>query len=82
ATLTGCTATNTGTDVATYGVAYTSTITAAEGYTLPAALAAITVGGSAITLTTDYTYNSTTGVLTILAAKVTGDIAFTCVATN
>ena len=49
---------------------YVTTLTASEGYVLPENVT-VTVGGTAIT---GYSYDSTTGVLTIPAELVTGDI--------
>ena len=66
----------TGTGAATHGSAYTVTLQGATGYNLPASVT-VTIGGSPATLTTDYTWNSSTGVLTVLAAKVTGNISIT-----
>lgn len=64
----------TGTDAATHGTAYTVTLQGETGYNLPTTVT-VTIGGSPATLTTDYTWNSSTGVLTVLAAKVTGNIS-------
>jgi uncharacterized repeat protein (TIGR02543 family) len=64
----------TGTGAATHGTAYTVTFAGSTGYNLPATVT-VTIGGETATLTTDYTWNSSTGVLTVLAAKVTGDIS-------
>ncbi|MGI6688103.1 MAG: right-handed parallel beta-helix repeat-containing protein [Christensenellales bacterium] len=50
---------------------YQATLTAAQGYTLPADIT-VKVGGTA--LTTGYTYNSSTGALSIDAASITGNI--------
>lgn len=54
------------------------TYTAASGYTLPTTVT-VKVGGTALTVTTDYTFAA--GVLTIPAAKVTGDLEVTVTAT-
>lgn len=64
----------TGTGAATHGSAYSVTLAGETGYNLPTTVT-VTIGGSPATLTTDYTWNSSTGVLTVLAAKVTGDIS-------
>ena len=64
----------TGTGAATHGSAYTVTLQGETGYNLPTTVT-VTIGGSPATLTTDYTWNSSTGVLTVLAAKVTGNIS-------
>lgn len=66
----------TGTNAATYGTDYSVTLAGATGYNLPATVT-VTIGGNTATLTTDYTWNSSTGVLTVLGAKVTGNIAIT-----
>lgn len=53
--------------------AYTTTlsVTDANQYMLPADITA-TVGGTALTAGTDYTYNAETGELTVFAEKITG----------
>ena len=56
---------------AIHGQSYSVTLKAATGYDLPSSIT-VTVGGTAIS---GYTYNASTGELTIPAAKVTGDIA-------
>ena len=58
----------------TKGAAYSTTLSAASGYSLPAAIT-ITVGGSTLSSGTDYTYSQSTGALSIPSAKVSGDIA-------
>ena len=55
------------------------TYTAASGYTLPTTVT-VKVGGTALTVTTDYTFAA--GVLTVPAAKVTGDVEVTVTATK
>lgn len=55
------------------------TYAASTGYTLPTAVT-VKVGGVTKTVTTDYTFAS--GVLTIPAAKVTGDVEVTVTATD
>ena len=60
-----------GSDKATYGTAYSVTFAASSGYTLPDAVT-VTVGGSNVTA--NCTWNQGTGVLTIPAAYVTGNI--------
>ena len=62
----------------TEGEQYTATLIAATGYTLPST---ITVKVGNTTLTNGYTYNSTTGALTIDASYVTDDITITANAT-
>lgn len=53
--------------------AYTTTlsVTDANQYMLPADIT-VTVGGTALTAGTDYTYNAETGELTVFAKKITG----------
>ncbi|MCC8182719.1 MAG: GDSL-type esterase/lipase family protein, partial [Clostridiales bacterium] len=58
------------------GVAYTTTLTADTGYSLPSSVT-VTVGGTTLTAETDYTYDSSTGELTIPASAVTGNIVIT-----
>ena len=76
--LTGCKSSVTD-KLAEKGVEFKATYTAMSGYTLPSAIT-VKVGGSALTVTTDYTFTS--GVLTIPKAKVTGDIEVTVTATK
>lgn len=57
---------------------YVATLTPAAGYQLPAAII-VTVGGVELTPGTDYTYNSATGELRILAANIGGEIGITAV---
>lgn len=72
-TLVNVTTNNTATAIAN-GVAYSATITAGEGHTLPAAID-VTSGGAALVVDTDYTWNATTGALAI--AAVAGDLVIT-----
>ncbi len=58
--------------VASGSADYSATLTPAEGYMLPATIT-VNVGGTA--LTSGYTYDATTGALTIEASAITGDIA-------
>ena len=85
ATLTGCTATanTTGATAGAINTEYVTTLTPAAGKTMPASLAAITVGGTALTAS-QYSYVSTEAGayrLTVTAAAMTGALAFTCTAT-
>ena len=57
---------------------YTATLTAAAGYKLPSAIT-VKVGGSTLS-SSYYTYNSSTGALSIPASRITGDITITAVA--
>lgn len=61
------------------GKEFKATYTADSGYTLPSAIT-VKIGGVTKTVTTDYTFAS--GVLTIAAAKVTGDIEVTATGTT
>lgn len=74
--LTNVTATSgaTGAGAATHGTAYSVKLQGETGYNLPASVT-VTIGGETATLTTDYTWDSSTGELTVLAAKVTGNIS-------
>lgn len=58
------------------GVELTMTLTPDAYYQLPETVS-VTVGGTALTAGTDYTYDSSSGVLTILAASVSGDVSIT-----
>lgn len=62
-----------GANKANDGADYTATLSASTGYTLPASIT-VTVGGSTIS---GYTYNSSTGALSIPKAKITGAIKIT-----
>ena len=55
------------------------TYTATNSKTLPAAIT-VKIGGATATVTTDYTWTKSTGVLTIAKAKITGDIEVTVTA--
>lgn len=57
---------------AVYGTDYTATLTAATGYDLPSAIT-VKIGGTAAA-STAYTYNKSTGAITIKGAQITGDI--------
>ena len=59
--------------------AYLETLTADDGYKLPASVA-VTIGGESATSGTDYIYNAENGILCIPC--VTGDIAITAAATE
>lgn len=76
--LTGC-AGNGG--AAVKGKDYTVTFVANEGYTLPSTIT-VKNAGSALTVTTDYTWTSTTGVLKVTGTKITGDLEITVTATE
>ena len=58
------------------GVELTMTLTPDAYYQLPETVS-VTVGGTALTAGTDYTYDSSSGVLTIPAASVSGDVSIT-----
>lgn len=70
-------ATTNGAATCTYGTKYTATLTPASGYSLPAAIT-VSLGGTE--LTSGYTYNSSTGAISIDAAIVNGNIKITAVA--
>ncbi len=61
-----------GTRKAIAGSDYTTTLTAAKCYKLPSSIT-IKINGTALS-TGDYTYDSSTGKVKILAAKVTGEV--------
>ncbi len=77
-TLVGATASAgaTGAGATVYGAVYNATFAASTGYDLPTAVT-VTIGGTPATLTTDYTWNSSTGVLQIMANKITGNVVIT-----
>lgn len=77
-TLIGCTS-NKADGVYKKGAEFKATYSVASGYTLPSTVT-VKIGGVIKTVTTDYTFAS--GVLTIPAAKVTGDIEITVTATQ
>ena len=62
----------TGTDAATYNTAYSVTFAGSTGYNLPAA---VTVMRGSTNITANCTWTQGTGVLTIPAAQVTGNIS-------
>ena len=62
-----------GSDAAAYNIAYTATLSVGTGYTLPATIT-VKRGETTLTASTQYTYNSTTGALSINAAQVTGNL--------
>ena len=68
--------TATGNTTATEDVAYTVTLKAADGYVLPNAIT-VKVNGTEIT---NYSYDKTTGVVTIPADEVTGNIVISATA--
>lgn len=76
--LTECTSSNNESIVAK-GKELKVTYTASTDYTLPSTVT-VKIGGVTKTVTTDYTFAS--GVLTIQAAKVTGDVEVTVTATS
>lgn len=66
-----------GTDAdAAYQLAYTATLSANTGYSLPTTIT-VKRGGTTLTAGTHYTYNSSTGALSINATQVTGNITIT-----
>ena len=81
--LTNVTATSgaTGASAATEGSDYTAVFAAQTGYDLPDAIT-VTIGGAAKTVDTDYTWNQSTGTVTIPGEKVTGAIVITVTGTE
>ena len=68
--------TSNGTNSATYKTNYTATLTAASGYTLPASIT-VKAGSTTLNKDTHYTYDSSTGAITIYGSAITGDITIT-----
>lgn len=62
------------------GEAFSAVYTANEGYELPDSIT-VTAGGNALVEDTDYTWNSTTGVLGINSTAVTGAVVVTITST-
>lgn len=54
-------------------ISYTTTLTAADGYILPDTIS-LTIGGKDALLGTDYTYDKSTGTITVIGDKIEGDI--------
>ena len=79
-TFTNCTSSAMPTDYNYTGTAndFSYSIVAAEGYRLPTSIT-VTMGGDALTLNTDYTWNSTSGALAI-SVVITGNIVITATA--
>lgn len=78
-TLTGCTSS----DAAGFAVkqaAYNATYVAEEGYDLPDSIE-VKIGNKVATITTDYSWTSSSGTLQILSGKVTDTVEITIVAT-
>lgn len=68
----------TGDDKVYHGYAYTAQLTPAAGYILPGSIT-VKAGTTTLTAGTDYSYNSSTGELSINAAAVTGNITISAV---
>ena len=68
--------TATGATTATAGTNYTATLSAAEGYELPEAIT-VTIGETAYT---GFTYNSSTGAISIPGADITGAVVISATA--
>ena len=77
-TFNGTNVTSNGVGTATGGSAYTATLSAVSGYTLPSTIT-VKRGSTTLTAGTDYSYSSSTGKLTINASAVTGNISITAV---
>ena len=65
-----------GESYATYNTDYTASLVAVTGYSLPSAIK-VTVGGATLTQGSGYSYNSSTGAITINGGFITGDIVVT-----
>lgn len=76
--LTGCTATPKG--AAKKNTQLAITVVAEEGYTLPSTVE-VKVSGAPLTVSSDYTWTSSSGALSINAAEVTGPVEVTVTAT-
>ena len=74
----GTNVTSNGTASVYSGTAYTATLTASSGYHLPASII-VKRGSTTLTSGTHYTYNSSTGTLTINGSAVTGNLTITAV---
>lgn len=73
--------TDEGDDVATYGTDYGVVFAADDGYSFPSDIT-VQIGGVTKTKDTHYTWNSSTGALTVTGSYITGDIAITVTATS
>ncbi|MCQ2801522.1 MAG: InlB B-repeat-containing protein [Bacilli bacterium] len=62
------------TDQISHGTAFSRSINPGDGYDYPTSLTSLSINGIAQTAGTDYTYNSSTGLISINAAKVVGNI--------
>ena len=71
--------TDEGENVASYGTNYSVVFAASSGYSLPDAIT-VTIGGNSTTQGTEYTWNSSTGALTVNGSYITGDIAISITA--
>lgn len=65
---------STGSNAATYGTDYTAIFAASSGYSLPSDVT-VTIGGASATKGTEYTWNSSTGALTVGGEYILGNIA-------
>ena len=65
-----------GAATASSGVNYGATLAAVSGYQLPDTIT-VKAGSATLTSGTDYTYDRTTGAITIMAAAITGNITIT-----
>ena len=73
--------TNSGNTTATYGNNYTATLTANSGYVLPASII-VEAGSTTLTQGTHYSYNSSTGAISVNGSAITGKITITGSATT
>jgi len=62
-----------GTDAATYGTDYTVVVAATSGCSLPSSIT-VTIGGDEATEETDYTWDKSTGTVTVKGASILDDI--------
>lgn len=62
-----------GDDAATYGTAYTVVVAASSGHALPSSIT-VTIGGDEATEDTEYTWDKSTGTVTIGGSYILGDI--------
>lgn len=70
-----------GGSTATSGTNYSATLTAADGYSLPDSIT-VKAGSTTLTSGTHYSYDSSTGAITIYGSAITGDITITAAATE
>lgn len=68
--------TQSGSSTATGGADYTATLAASSGYSLPSSIE-VKAGSTVLTSGTHYSYNSSTGAITVYGSAITGDLTIT-----